>query len=791
MLAGLRIQRNEKSPEVQQKKSKKEKKKERRKEEKIRKREKKSRKKAASSSSSENSAACSSVASGGAAGSHPCAKMVAQQPVVAAATPSTAASGEELTQRAPTSVSVLPSDVKVGDGGAAWRRRAQMRAKQAEKLGAAGEELKPVKNFGKDEAEADGRRYVWGGTKGRSRAGRGDKSFVEQQIERLQVGKHQPKLPQQPASPAKQEESPRAQRSRQRSTSCSSRHRRKRRSQSSSRRRQRVRGSNSSSSSSCSSSRRVDRARGRAAGDQRGTTRRPRSRSCSRKGTVVANGAAGGWQRRPDSDDNGGDKGAKLAAEAEQEVDDVLRHMQSKYGGGSAGKVSDVGADGKASSASTAIGASEAAADETEDANTLGALAMQAMLSGDMARYEELNKRLEHKQTKMVALASVGMDTGGVGAVMSTVPGERTEVIEEVDAAGRSRKLVESLKRASVAVKGKKRGIGNVGTAKGGKDVGFYEDDDVSLEELIRREKVEGVQDYDANLADHIVRKKKFKALHEDDDEAYALGWYEGVSQKLDAKKLAEVTKRKEEHDKQQVQRNLSNCDRCMESKKFRPKDAVLSVSPRAYVCAEGFGQCILPGQVFISPQEHLPAVTDLDEATVTEMRNYQKCLVRFYESQNPPKAVIFAESAVHRVSRERILMGGGPHAAVVAYPVDLSILSEARAYFKKAFDEAESEWSAQHKKVIETSAKGGIRAAIPKNFPYVHIDFCLGGGYAHVVEEAHEFPKHFAQQTIAGMCELTVLDRAYTSKEEYWKAVREMKTTFAENFDWTAALTA
>merc|ERR1712014_261118 len=105
------------------------------------------------------------------------------------------------------------------------------------------------------------------------------------------------------------------------------------------------------------------------------------------------------------------------------------------------------------------------------------------------------------------------------------------------------------------------------------------------------------------------------------------------------------------------------------------------------------------------------------------------------------------------------------------------------------ALDEAECEFTTQHKKVIECTAKGGVRAAIPKNFPYIYIDFCLGGGYAHVVEDVVEFPKQFLQQTVAGMCELTVLDRAYPSKEQYWEAVRDMKQKFADGFDWTAAL--
>merc|ERR1719440_476148 len=133
--------------------------------------------------------------------------------------------------------------------------------------------------------------------------------------------------------------------------------------------------------------------------------------------------------------------------------------------------------------------------------------------------------------------------------------------------------------------------------------------------------------------------------------------------------------------------------------------------------------------------------------------------------------------------------MGGGPHCTVVAYPVDLPILSQARSFFKKALDEAENEFETTHKKVIETSAKGGVRAAIPKNFPYVHIDFALGGGYAHVVEEASEFPEKFAQQTIAGMCELTILDRAYSTKEQHQEATKSFKEKFRKEFDWTQSL--
>jgi len=195
------------------------------------------------------------------------------------------------------------------------------------------------------------------------------------------------------------------------------------------------------------------------------------------------------------------------------------------------------------------------------------------------------------------------------------------------------------------------------------------------------------------------------------------------------------------------------------------------------------------PGQVFIAPLEHHSACTDLDDDVWREIRNYQKCLVRFFEAEEPARAVIFVETSVHRVSREKALLGAGPHAAVVAYPVEHGLLAEAKAYWKKAFDEAECEFSTQHKRVIPTESKGGPRGAIPKGFTYVHVDFALGGGYAHVVEDVHEFPKDFAQHTIAGMCGLTILDRAYTSREEHKTACQALRGRFKSSFDWAQAL--
>eukprot|EP00929_Paragymnodinium_shiwhaense_P057702 TRINITY_DN2888_c0_g1_i1.p1 TRINITY_DN2888_c0_g1~~TRINITY_DN2888_c0_g1_i1.p1 ORF type:complete len:801 (-),score=296.84 TRINITY_DN2888_c0_g1_i1:108-2510(-) len=651
--------------------------------------------------------------------------------------------GKETEQPAAKSVSSIPSHLKVGDGGSTWRKRMQSRVKQAEDACLKGEELKPLKDFGGEVPEEG--KIAWGGNRGK-KAGKEDKSFVEQQIARMQLDKRK-------AEKLEQEKQEKLEQQRE------ILERRKEEEEARNRGGGSRGGSRSRDRSRSGSRRRRQRHRSRSGSGSGSRGRRRRGEG----GRAVD---AASWRRRQE------ERRDKLAAEAEEEVDDVLAKMQSKYGGGSKSSTAPV----EPASRGAAGAGAAAAEEEEEDANSLGAKAMQAMLSGDMELYEQLNKRLEKKQAGMAT-------AGGANPV-------KTQVLEELDAQGRSRALMESVHTASCETKGRnKRGTVNTGTSKGGKDEGFFKDDNVSLDDLIRREKVQGVADYDKNFADHIMRTKRFKQLHDDEDEANALGWYEGVNNKLDAKKREERQRKQEVRDKQRIQKNLENCTRCMESKKFRGQDAVLSASPRAYVCADSFNSSILPGQVFISPTEHVSAGTDLDESTWTEIRNYQKCLVSYYESLDPPKAPIFAETSIHNVSRENALIGGGPHVAIIVYPVDVTTLQDARIYFKKALDEAECEWSTQHKKVIATDAKTGARRAIPKNFPYIHVDFSLGGGYAHVVDDIQEFPKDFIQHTVAGMCELTVLDRAYTAKEDYWDAVREMKERFSKEFDWAAKL--
>ncbi|CEM08538.1 unnamed protein product [Vitrella brassicaformis CCMP3155] len=417
------------------------------------------------------------------------------------------------------------------------------------------------------------------------------------------------------------------------------------------------------------------------------------------------------------------------------------------------------------------------------NANELSSLAMKAMLAGNMDEYHRLNAALKLKQTsdhlkpkaptpEQPSGARAGASAGGAG--------QRVEVIEEVDSAGRMRTMVSSVAQSSALAKGKKRLTHEEGKS-------YYADDAVSLEQLLRREKVEGVQDYDANYAGYIVRKgKRFKELHEDEDESYALGRYESREKVADPRKKAHKERQRLVRDKQRLQKKSADCSFCMESDKFAGRlDCLISQSFKVYLCFQSFSQASFDPHLFIAPIPHVGSVTNLDEDVYDELRNYQKCLVRYFDARN--QAPIFIETVRFFVSPEKAMMGGGPHTIVEVVAVPADRLQEAKTYFSKAFGESGSEWS-QNKKIVPTSGKTGVRGRIPKNFPYVHVDFSLTEGLGHVIEDTEEFPRNFARDVLLGMLEMTSMDKPFVDKKSFYAAVKAFKEGF-QPFDWTAAL--
>lgn len=122
-------------------------------------------------------------------------------------------------------------------------------------------------------------------------------------------------------------------------------------------------------------------------------------------------------------------------------------------------------------------------------------------------------------------------------------------------------------------------------------------------------------------------------------------------------------------------------------------------------------------------------------------------------------------------------------------------IFSSALAHNKypsQAIDEAEDEWS-QHnaKKLIDTSVKD-LRASIPKDFPYFHVEFGLNKGFVHVIDDEKQFSSSFGLNVIRGMLKLPPEDMHQHRRRESVDTQREAVASFArdwEPFDWTKQL--
>lgn len=135
-----------------------------------------------------------------------------------------------------------------------------------------------------------------------------------------------------------------------------------------------------------------------------------------------------------------------------------------------------------------------------------------------------------------------------------------------------------------------------------------------------------------------------------------------------------------------------------------------------------------------------------VDDDTWNEVRNWQKCLINMFLAQG--KQVIFLETAM-AVGTHR------HHAMMEAIPVDEQVLSKAPMYYKKAMEEAESEWSQHAAKAAIPTREKGLRGSIPPNFPYLYVQFGPSSGYVHVIDDEAKFDRNLGRQVLVGLLKL------------------------------------
>lgn len=283
--------------------------------------------------------------------------------------------------------------------------------------------------------------------------------------------------------------------------------------------------------------------------------------------------------------------------------------------------------------------------------------------------------------------------------------------------------------------------------------------------------------DTDMHLAKSIMHNKQYKTSNQAADDEYDYG--DAPSKKSRKRETINVPEKDNRVKRIMIQQE--RCLFCFENPK-RPKHLVVSIANFTYLMLPQH-QPLVPGHCCILPMQHEAASRSVDDNVWDEIRNFKKCLIMMFAQEG--KDAVFLETVIGLSQQRR-------HCMIECIPIPQEIAKEGPLYFKKAIDEAESEWS-QHnaKKLIDTSVKG-LRNSIPKNFPYFHVEFGLDKGFAHVIDDEQEFNSNLGLNVIIGMLELPEEDMYRRRRHESVESQKKAVVSFArqwEHFDWTKQL--
>ncbi|CEP11049.1 hypothetical protein [Parasitella parasitica] len=322
------------------------------------------------------------------------------------------------------------------------------------------------------------------------------------------------------------------------------------------------------------------------------------------------------------------------------------------------------------------------------------------------------------------------------------------------------------------ALKGKKRYEGTHDNLTGERLRYGTSDDTLSLAEMVRQERGGNsrVSNTDMEFANRIMADASFENnLDYMDDKADIMASKKGATEEQKMRRAIADYKR--------TQDTLSRCKFCYQNGN-PPQLAMISLGTACYLALPNV-QELTPGNCLIVPVQHVSSTLECDDDIWTEIRNFQKCLMKMFHEQG--KGVVFMETVIN-LRQQR-------HAVIEAIPIPYGVYEDAPAYFKEAIMASGEEWS-QHKKVIDTSVRGFRNSMVP-NLPYFHVWFGLDKGYGHVIEDSKDFPYWFGKEVIAGMMdigpELWRKPRYHHSADNHARQQEFLKSW--EKWDWTAAL--
>jgi len=347
-------------------------------------------------------------------------------------------------------------------------------------------------------------------------------------------------------------------------------------------------------------------------------------------------------------------------------------------------------------------------------------------------------------------------------------------------------------------------------TISGGERKGYFADDvkDVSLRDLVEREKLAAqaaamggaahaslsgsapYQSIDRDYARNIMRDSHWKSkdLDEQFDEAdFDMSKYDrSTSLRAQKRSVAEQQKRERsmqirQHDRQQTL--IERCWYCLGASKEVLKSLIISIGVRVFLSIPRVDH-LVSGHCVLAPIEHILSQAQASDEVNEEIAYFKSHLHKMYGAEKPARKPIFMET-VHHLGQQR-------HMVVHCVPLPLAAYQEAEAYFTKAVEESDEEWT-QNKKLIRfRQDKGGIKRAVPPNFEYFSVEFGISdGGIAHVIEDHTKFPKSFGGEVICGILEqpsqLLIRGKRAGAAEES-RRVKAFIQAWSK-YDWTQRL--
>ncbi|NWY27579.1 C19L2 protein, partial [Pheucticus melanocephalus] len=192
-----------------------------------------------------------------------------------------------------------------------------------------------------------------------------------------------------------------------------------------------------------------------------------------------------------------------------------------------------------------------------------------------------------------------------------------------------------------------------------------------------------------------------------------------------------EVQRRKAIREHQQLAACMEKCPYCFDSSELSKHLIIAIGTKRIGVRVFKIRNEIASVEGFVVL--HLTFLA-LSVDSTTSSRMFRNALVKMFEAKDLD--CVFLETNMSMKKRY--------HMVYECIPLPKEVGDMAPIYFKKAIMESDEEWS-MNKKLIDLSSKD-IRKSVPKGLPYFSVDFGLQGGFAHVIEDEHNFPHYFGK---------------------------------------------